>query len=573
MSAALTQAPTSHDLLPLLYRDRRELPGFLAISVPGSNGGMETVWSQDLDQAARWIAKLVPKANAYVGLGLHRTKGSRTQRGTAADVMAIPSLWIELDVGGPTHGDGGKHYFPTKAAARAFLEALPHPPSVIVDSGGGLHAYWLFRELWVFEDEAERLDAAALVEGWQRFLQRRAKEQDTDIDSTFDLARVLRVAPSLNHKVNPPLPVMVILEDGPLYNPSDFDEFSAPVGTGAPAASATFTLNHTALRSAKADALILNDARAAAAWEGKKPKFTSPSEADLSFADYCVAAGFSDQEIVDDLVARRREHGLNLKRADYYARTIAKARSGTFGTSTTVAGHPEGCQCAGCVEARQSPAEKLSIKLGLPVTRIVKRGRIGGSYELTLADGGAVIFGGADALLSFPKCRAAVLDTVAAVLPAGLRIPWPDVAGLIARSAEVIELPTEGEEVIGWLTSGVVDRTHRHCNDLKRFLEGDDGVGEKDIILKVEEDGRTCLLLLPATADEGHQLRRKSPRHGKIPRCSSFTGRLHDTAAVAAGAWTFKSPETKGLAVVPKRARRCLARSDLRVFHRGKRYP
>jgi hypothetical protein len=494
MTASLTQAPASNDLLALLYHDQSELPGHLATSVFDRDGGVVTAWTRDVTRVGSLTSKWMPSGNVDVGLGLHRNKGTRAQRGTAADVMAIPALWIELDVAGGTHSENAKkHYFPTKAAARAFLEALPHPPSVIVDSGGGLHAYWLFRELWVFEDEDERLDAAALVEGWQRFLQRRAREQGIDIDSTHDLARVLRVAPSLNHKVNPPLPVTVILEDGPQYNPSDFAEYAAPVGTGAPAASATFVIKWDAEPPAAFAALLVNDERTRATWDRRRPdlKDQTASAYCMALANAAVAAVLSDQDVVDLLVAARRHYGADRKYVGWYARTIAKARSGTFGTATPVTDHPEGCHCSGCVEARQSPVEKLSAKLGLSVARIVKRGRVGGTFELMLADGGAVILGDAGALLSFAICRAAVLDAAAVVLPAGLRNAWPDVAALVARVAEVVELPGESEEVIGWLTSYVVNRSPgSRCSNLESFLEGNSSGGESEYIYKTEEAGR-----------------------------------------------------------------------------------
>jgi hypothetical protein len=135
--------------------------------------------------------------------------------------------------------------------------------------------------------------------------------------------------------------------------------------------------------------------------------------------------------------------------------------------------------------------EKLSAKLGLSVARIVKRGRVGGTFELMLADGGAVILGDAGALLSFAICRAAVLDAAAVVLPAGLRNAWPDVAALVARVAEVVELPGESEEVIGWLTSYVVNRSPgSRCSNLESFLEGNSSGGESEYIYKTEEAGR-----------------------------------------------------------------------------------
>ena len=35
-----------------------------------------------------------------------------------------------------------------------------------MDSGHGLHAYWLFKEPWAFATEEERLVAAKTARGW-----------------------------------------------------------------------------------------------------------------------------------------------------------------------------------------------------------------------------------------------------------------------------------------------------------------------------------------------------------------------------------------------------------------------
>ncbi len=333
----------SDELLLNLY-PAGELTGWLTISYPdpafvpsdGERVPMLTKWANDTAVAATIAAELAPKNNVYVGLGLRRARGSERQRGAVEDVVVIPGVWADFDVAGDTHTDNGKHYFPTKAAVQTFLDGLPAKPSIVVDSGGGLHAYWLFREPWLFEDDAERLDAAAVVEGWQRFLQRRARALGFDIDSTFDLARVLRVAPSLNHKVDPPLRVSVIHSDGPRYNPGDFSEWAAPAGDGAPAATGAVTIRWDAEAPAKFEALLVADPRTRATWDHRRPDLRdqTPTGYTMALANVAVTAGWTDQEIADLLVAARRHYGADRKYAGWYARTIAKARERSGGVET-----------------------------------------------------------------------------------------------------------------------------------------------------------------------------------------------------------------------------------------------
>ncbi len=42
---------------------------------------------------------------------------------------------------------------------------MPLPPSIIVASGHGLHAYWLLHEPWLFENDDDRHRAASVLPG------------------------------------------------------------------------------------------------------------------------------------------------------------------------------------------------------------------------------------------------------------------------------------------------------------------------------------------------------------------------------------------------------------------------
>ena len=88
-----------------------------------------------------------------------------------------------------------------KGEMREALRRCPLPPSVEVDSGHGLHAYWLFREPWTIAEpkDSTRLEAT---------LKRLSTALNTD-PSTSELDRVLRVPGTWNHKA-PPAPVRLL---------------------------------------------------------------------------------------------------------------------------------------------------------------------------------------------------------------------------------------------------------------------------------------------------------------------------------------------------------------------------
>lgn len=211
--------------------------GFFRLLYGENAPGWLTLWTRQdkltryfsagkLDVAASQALNLSERGfEVYFGVGLRRENLGKTRRGEAADVCAIPALWIDLDVAGPAHTSGALP--PTLEDALSLVNGFPLPPSVLVDSGHGLHAYWLLRELWVLKDEGERRAAQELLRRFQATIQARARERGWNLDTTSDLARVLRVPGTANRKLpHKPVPVRV-LEAHPdrRYNPSDFERY------------------------------------------------------------------------------------------------------------------------------------------------------------------------------------------------------------------------------------------------------------------------------------------------------------------------------------------------------------
>lgn len=122
--------------------------------------------------------------------------------------------------------------FGSKANAIAefskFIKATNFPgPSIMVDSGRGVHVYWTFdRDLPVAE--------------WKPMatqLKKLCKEQGfpADLAVTDDAARVLRAPGTLNHKQNPPVPCTVLKDWGFDYDPASLAQAISPKASGAAA--------------------------------------------------------------------------------------------------------------------------------------------------------------------------------------------------------------------------------------------------------------------------------------------------------------------------------------------------
>jgi hypothetical protein len=147
------------------------------------------------------------------------------QRGTASSVCALPGLWLDLDIEGSAHAQ--KNLPRSLEEAMGFVTDLPLAPTAIIHTGNGVHIWWAFAELWVFEDDDDGRRASELAKDWQGLLLKAAKVKGWKLDNTSDLARVLRLPGTLNHKGteegSDPQQVRVIeINDAIRYQPDQF---------------------------------------------------------------------------------------------------------------------------------------------------------------------------------------------------------------------------------------------------------------------------------------------------------------------------------------------------------------
>jgi len=283
-----------------------------------------------LTAAALHAAEEAKTKDVYFGVGLAGTNFNR--RNAASEIVAIVGLWADIDLTAPWRAT--KLLPRTLDEARTILEKLPLAPSMLVDSGHGLHAYWFFKEPWTFETDAERLVAAKTARGWVETVRNAAQAFGWDVDSVGDLARVLRLPGTVNRKGEPPVEVRVIESNDRRYNPCDFETFMAEE---IPAETPEVQVGALELRpdaeppADKFQRLRCGSQKFSDSWNQWRGDFADQSQSayDQSLADIAALNGWDDQEIADLLIAVRRRHGHKPEkalRADYIAKTIALAR-------------------------------------------------------------------------------------------------------------------------------------------------------------------------------------------------------------------------------------------------------
>jgi len=437
---AASQALTTLACFQRLYSDAT---GWLVLwTLPDKRSRWYEVPGQ-LPLAAEDAAKQARDHDVFFAVGLQAERVKRG-RGSAESVCFIPVVWADIDVAGEGHAKG-KVYFESKDAARAFLGSLPVKPTIIVDSGHGLHGYWILRDPLVIASPQDREYAIKILAGWQAYLQAKAKALGYDIDATADLARVLRVPGTVNRKGDP-LPVKVLVADGSPVNASELLEYapapSIPVPVQASMAG-DITVDPLAEPPGKFVAVLDNDLKTKRTWNRarREMKDTSASAYDLALADVLVVAGWPDQEICNTLVAFRRRHGDDLKRLDYYRTTIGKARAARQPIIDALAAIEEGTATA-------DPAAKLARvreTLHLPLARVVQRALANepAEFSLVLDSGEDIRVGSASDMLSQRHIRAIVYESAGRVIPLLKQTEWEKVAQLLADIWEVEQLSEE----------------------------------------------------------------------------------------------------------------------------------
>ena len=424
-------------------------------------------WFTDVTKAAEFVVATTKDLDVYVGVGLSKEDHGPARRCKSEEVSGICGIGTDLDLKSEAHGNK-----PLPTTLADALSVLPKdmPPTIIVATGNGAHAWWLLKEPHPIETEQERADVARLVARWHTMLRLKSAAKGWVYDRLSDLARVLRIAGTQNHKdAANPKDVTVFNQTDRFYNLSDFEEYLNDAQIPDPEeeeraarewkerfADKPLTIDPNAtIPKEMLDAWMREDMKFRNTWNRQRHdlKDQSGSGYDLALACFGIDAGLSEQQIVDLICHHRKAHNLKARnRLDYYQRTIAKAEQRTGGSAaaapvspgalapppTTGVAAPQGAPAAPASQEAtdtttkppDAPAappdpevqkallcERISQTLTIPVTRLVKITGKEPQYRMELADGQKIEFANVNKLIAYESVRSAIAATVGRIIP------------------------------------------------------------------------------------------------------------------------------------------------------------
>jgi hypothetical protein len=132
------------------------------------------------------LSTFKPKTDIYFGVSVRKT----SDNGKKENCLYLPALYIDIDVGKIGHNK--QSFFNSKIEVAAHLTKIDLNPSIIVDSGHGVHIYWLLDKPLMLDKDSIN-DAELLMKHLELLC---------GGDTVKDVSRILRVPFTTNWKTD-----------------------------------------------------------------------------------------------------------------------------------------------------------------------------------------------------------------------------------------------------------------------------------------------------------------------------------------------------------------------------------
>ncbi len=296
-------------------------------------------WYRDIAAAAEFVLKS-RGLDVYVGVGLSRADYGPTRRCASEEIAGISGFWADFDLRSDAHD---KKSLPTTIPDALSVIPASMPPTIVIATGNGVHAWWLFKEPYLFDSDEDRQATANQVVRWNTLLCLNASSRGWAYDRLSDLARILRIPGTQNLKdpANPKDVALHLFTDR-RYNLSDFEEYlddaAIPDSQAQEKAAREWAERFTdtplvintdaRIPQEMLDGWMAADMRFKNTWLRQRHDLKDQSQSgyDLALANFGIETSLNEQQIVELIIHHRRQFAQKPRtRVDYFQRTIATA--------------------------------------------------------------------------------------------------------------------------------------------------------------------------------------------------------------------------------------------------------
>lgn len=138
--------------------------GFITLTTLPSR---KTTWFKvsEIEKLSDISANIGKKTNVFFGVVLRKNILSNGLRGGEKDISCVTAFYADIDIKGDTHA---QKFLPENAdEARDFLKNLKIRPSIIVNSGNGIHGYWLLDTPFVIKNAEDTNRIATIFKSYR----------------------------------------------------------------------------------------------------------------------------------------------------------------------------------------------------------------------------------------------------------------------------------------------------------------------------------------------------------------------------------------------------------------------
>jgi hypothetical protein len=176
--------------------------GFLTLFLKDTSGVTHTEYYQffQLVEMVSRALLLNKTGEVWYSIGM-QGKIAETGRGKADSIIALPGFWLDIDMIDEAHSQINLPHNVENCIS--LFDSLHVKPTVIVHTGHGLHAYFLFKNPLELPSPEDNAKAKILSRRFQVVFQSIAGKNGWKLDNTSDLSRVLRLPGTINRKREP----------------------------------------------------------------------------------------------------------------------------------------------------------------------------------------------------------------------------------------------------------------------------------------------------------------------------------------------------------------------------------
>ncbi len=294
--------------------------------------------------AIQYLSRTESDQKVFFKIGLYNGKPpSRLPQ--PDDVGLVPGLWCNIELAcSSQEGEKEKPDFDT---AVKLLMSIDLEPSILIHVGNCLQAYWLFSEPWLIKPGETQRQYESYRELFSATMCTAFYNTGYIQEPVGDINGHLQIPGTINRQVSDTASKMLILlpphGQAPVrYTREDFEkifvhvDWCVPIHGSIPRNNPILDLYHVCPDAnpslEKLNALLNSDTRFAALWTHQVNSVPdqSLSNSDDAIAYELLKLGWSDQEIVNALIANRRlmtpgSLGKYMRR-DYFQKTLGNAK-------------------------------------------------------------------------------------------------------------------------------------------------------------------------------------------------------------------------------------------------------